>query len=99
MRGSGERHYATKQRLELSWHNKDQALIPTEDGRCGYTWVDPADPRYCETRTLIVDGHVEGERIPKCTNSEYTDRADLQPPDDNLLVRGESGACPATLST
>lgn len=33
-----------EQRLELSWYNKDRALIPTETGKYGYTWVDPRDP-------------------------------------------------------
>lgn len=37
------------QKLELTWYNKDQALIPAEEGKYGYTWVDPRDPRYCET--------------------------------------------------
>lgn len=41
-----------EQLLELSWYNKNQALIPTQSGRYGYSWVDPRDPRYCETRTL-----------------------------------------------
>ena len=40
------------QRLQLTWYNKDKALIPTETGKYGYTWVDPSDPRYCETHTL-----------------------------------------------
>ena len=35
------------QKLELTWFNKDRALIPTEEGKYGYTWVDPKDPRYC----------------------------------------------------
>lgn len=26
-----------KQRLELTWYNKDKALIPTETGKYGYT--------------------------------------------------------------
>lgn len=81
----------TKQRLELTWYNKDQALIPTEDGKYGYTWVDPADPRYCETRPLVVDGFVEGEQTPKSPDFEYSERADLPPQDDNLLIHGESG--------
>lgn len=59
----------TKQRLELTWYNKDQALIPTESGKYGYTWVDPSDPRYCETRTLIMDEYVEGFQAPKLTST------------------------------
>lgn len=44
----------TAQRLQLTWYNKDKALIPTETGKYGYTWVDPSDPRYCETHTLVL---------------------------------------------
>lgn len=81
----------TKQRLELTWYNKDQALIPTESGKYGYTWVDPSDPRYCETRTLIMDEYVEGFQAPKSDEYAYSERADLAPQDDNLLILGESG--------
>ncbi|MBT1018301.1 hypothetical protein KJY77_04000 [Canibacter sp. lx-72] len=48
------------QRLQLTWYNKDKALIPTEKGKYGYTWVDPSDPRYCETHTLVYDEFVRG---------------------------------------
>lgn len=81
----------TKQRLELTWFNKDQALIPTEHGRYGYRWVDPSDPRYCETRPLVFDDVVRGEQTPKSDSFVYSDRADLPPTDDNLLIHGESG--------
>lgn len=50
----------SSQRLELTWFNKDRALIPTKTGRYGYSWVDPSDPRYCETRTLVMDEYVRG---------------------------------------
>lgn len=80
-----------QQRLELSWYNKDRALIPTESGRYGYTWVDPRDPRYCETRTLVMDEYVEGVQAPKVEGVVYSERADLEPTTDNLLIRGESG--------
>lgn len=33
-----------QQRLELTWVNKDKALIPTGHGRYGHTWVDPGTP-------------------------------------------------------
>ena len=55
----------SQQRLQLTWYNKDKALIPTETGKYGYTWVDPADPRYCETHTLIYDEYVQGKQTPK----------------------------------
>lgn len=81
----------TKQRLELTWYNKDQALIPTETGKYGYKWVDPADPRYCETRPLVYDEYVEGNQSEKRADFEYSERADLPPQRDNLLILGESG--------
>lgn len=80
-----------QQRLELTWYNKDKALIPTETGRYGYSWVDPADPRYCETHTLIIDEYVEGKRSEKSDDFEYSERADLTPQGDNLMILGESG--------
>lgn len=81
----------TPQKLELTWYNKDQALIPTSAGRYGYTWVDPKDPRYSETHTLIEREHVRGTQRSKSSAHTYSDRADLTPTDDNLLVLGESG--------
>lgn len=81
----------TKQRLQLTWYNKDKALIPTETGKYGYTWVDPSDPRYCETHTLIMDEYVRGEQTPKSDEFEYSERADLEPQDDSLMILGESG--------
>ena len=80
-----------QQRLELTWTNKDKALIPTEQGRYGYTWVDPRDPRYCETRVLTVDETVAGTRADKEEGTTYSERADLEPQSDNLLILGESG--------
>lgn len=82
---------AKKQRLELTWYNKHQALIPAEGGKYGYTWVDPSDPRYCETHTLVYDDRVEGRQTSKSDAFQYSERADLEPQDDNLLVLGESG--------
>ena len=81
----------SQQRLQLTWYNKDKALIPTETGKYGYTWVDPADPRYCETHTLVYDEYVAGKQTPKGEEFEYSERADLEPQDDNLLILGESG--------
>lgn len=81
----------TKQRLELTWYNKDQALIPTESGKYGYIWVDPSDPRCCETHTLVLDDYVQGAQTPKSDEFAYSERADLEPQDDNLLILGESG--------
>lgn len=81
----------TAQRLQLTWYNKDKALIPTETGKYGYTWVDPSDPRYCETHTLVLDDYVQGSQTPKSDKFAYSERADLEPQDDNLLILGESG--------
>ncbi|SIS40946.1 adenine-specific DNA-methyltransferase [Corynebacterium appendicis CIP 107643] len=80
-----------KQLLELTWFNKDKALIPSEEGRYAYEWVDPKDPRYCETRALVVSEVVTGEQSPKDENTQYSERADLAPTEDNLLILGESG--------
>lgn len=79
------------QKLELTWYNKDQALIPTEAGRYGYEWVDPGDPRYCEIHTLVLGEYVEGVQSPKDSKRSYSERADYSPTQDNLLVNGESG--------
>lgn len=81
----------TNQRLQLTWYNKDKALIPTETGKYGYTWVDPSDPRYCETHTLVLEDYVHGSQTPKSDEFTYSERADLEPQDDNLLILGESG--------
>lgn len=81
----------SKSRLQLTWYNKDKALIPTETGKYGYMWVDPADPRYCETHTLVMDGYVEGAQAPKDDKHNYSAHADLKPQTDNLLIDGESG--------
>lgn len=82
-----------KQRLELTWYNKDKALIPTVTGKYGYSWVDPSDLRYCETHTLIFDEYVcvGGGRTPKLKEYSYSERADLEPQSDNLLIPSESG--------
>lgn len=81
----------TAQRLQLTWYNKDKALIPTETGKYGYTWVDPSDPRYCETHTLVLDDYVQGAQTAKSDEFSYSERADLEPQGDNLLILGESG--------
>lgn len=80
-----------QQRLELTWYNKDLALIPTQHGRYGYSWVSSDDPRYCETRSLIMDEYVHGTQSAKSDDFTYSERADLPPSDDNLLILGESG--------
>ena len=81
------------QKLELTWFNKDRALIPTEEGKYGYTWVDPKDPRYCEVHTLVAGDVVRGEQSPKEEGVTYSERADLEPTEDNLLILGELVTC------
>lgn len=61
-------------RLTLSWVGKDQALLPTPGG--GYEWVERDDPRVTEVRLLRDVGSV-GE-------------AGQSPPEDNLLITGDS---------
>ena len=80
-----------KQLLELKWPNKELALIPVADGKYDYDWVDPLDPRYCEVHALNVEEVVTGAQSPKNPSKTYSDRADLEPTDDNLLILGESG--------
>lgn len=82
---------ANSQKLEITWHNKDKALIPTTRGRYGYTWVAPTDPRYCQTNFLEYGDVVRGVQRPKEDGRTYSGRADLAPQDDNLLILGESG--------
>lgn len=81
----------SKQRLQLTWYNKDMALIPTKVGKYGYSWVHPSDPRYCETHFLIFDEYVSGTQQDKTDGVLYSERADYEPQSDNLLIRGESG--------
>lgn len=81
----------SQQRLQLTWYNKDKALIPTETGKYGYRWVEPSDPRYCETHTLVMDEYIQGKQAPKSDDYQYSEYADLEPQTDNLLVHGESG--------
>lgn len=79
------------QRLELTWFNKDKALIPIENGKYGYSWVSPQDPRYCQTRPLVLGETVEGVRAPRQEGLTYSERADLEPTTGNMLINGESG--------
>lgn len=80
-----------KQRLELTWFNKDKALIPTEQGRYGYTWVSPNDPRYNETHTFITIDEFTRKQQEKESGVTYAERAELEPQTENLLILGESG--------
>lgn len=63
-------------RLELTWTNKDQALLWSEDG--SYRWVSPADYRVAEVRLLHDAGEV-GQVGPVSRRAA-----------DNLLIRGDA---------
>ena len=47
--------------LELTWTDKDKALLSTGDGKYDYTFVDPADYRVSEVRLLHEVDRIEGE--------------------------------------
>jgi len=63
-------------RLELTWTNKDKALLPHEDGT--YEWLPPKDHRVAEVR-LLRDAGTVGDVRP-----------DEQRAKDNLLIRGDA---------
>lgn len=71
--GTSSKHHG---RLELTWTNKDQALLWAEDG--SYRWVSPADYRVAEVRLLHDAGEV-GKVGPKSRRAA-----------DNLLIRGDA---------
>lgn len=75
-----------KGRLELTWMGKDSALIPVEDGKYDYGWVDPADPRAREVKSIEVLEQV-GEVDGPTGASE------------NLLIIGDSGDALRSLGT
>ena len=82
---------SSQQKLAITWFNKDKALIPTEQGKYGYSWVKPTDPRYCQTHFLEYGDTVTGVQAEKEEGGTYSERADLTPQNDNLLIFGESG--------
>lgn len=70
--------------LELSWTDKDKALLSTGDGQYDYTFVDRSDYRVSEVRLLH-----EIERIEAATPEERP--AGLPAPTtDNLLITGDA---------
>lgn len=75
-----------KGRLELTWMGKDSALIPVEEGKYDYAWVDPNDPRALEVKSIETLEQV----------------GDLDGPtgaDENLLIVGDSGDALRSLGT
>lgn len=65
---------------------KDMALIPAENGKYDYQWVEPVDPRACEVKS-IETMHAVG------------DRAGLTGACENLLIVGDSGDALRSLGT
>lgn len=74
---------APKGRLELTWMGKDLALIPSDEGKYDYDWVDPSDPRVSEVRPILVKETV----------------GDASQAEDGLLITGDSGHALRTLVT
>jgi adenine-specific DNA-methyltransferase len=70
--------------LELTWTNKDKALLSTGDGKYDYTFVDRADYRVSEVRLLH-----EVERIEAPTPEGRPDGLP-EPTTENLLITGDA---------
>ncbi|WP_380163776.1 site-specific DNA-methyltransferase [Jannaschia sp. R86511] len=70
--------------LELTWTDKDKAILSVGDGQYDYTFVEPSDYRVSEVRLLQFVEQVEGIRA-----ASYPDGLP-EPTDDNLLVTGDS---------
>ncbi|MEV6303897.1 site-specific DNA-methyltransferase [Actinoplanes sp. NPDC051861] len=70
--------------LELTWTNKDKALLSTGDGKYDYTFVDRSDYRVSEVRLLHEVDRVEAD--------SPEDRPDglPAPTTDNLLITGDA---------
>jgi len=73
-------------RLELTWMGKESALIPAEDGKYDYAWVDPSDLRAREVKSIEVTGTVGEMGGPAGA-------------DQNLLIVGDSGDALRSLGT
>ncbi|MFG2779227.1 site-specific DNA-methyltransferase [Streptomyces prunicolor] len=71
-------------RLELTWADKDKALLSTGDGRYDYTFVDPWDYRVSEVRLLHEVG-----RIAASTPEERPVGLP-KPTEGNLLILGDA---------
>lgn len=75
---------AHRGRLELTWTDKDKALLSTGDGKYDYTLVDPSDYRVSEVRLLH-----EVERIEAEAPAERPDELP-EPTTNNLLITGDA---------
>lgn len=70
--------------LELTWTDKDKALLSTGDGRYDYTFVDPSDYRVSEVRLLHPVEQIVGlspEGLPEDVPA---------PTSGNLLITGDA---------
>ena len=65
---------------------KDMAVIPTAHGKYDYEWVDPADPRACEVKSIEVV-----KTVGEATGATGAEQ--------NLLIVGDSGDALRSLST
>lgn len=70
--------------LELTWTNKDKALLSTGDGKYDYTFVDRSDFRVSEVRLLH-----EVERVEAPTPEDRPGTLP-EPTTENLLVTGDA---------
>lgn len=70
--------------LELTWTNKDKALLSTGDGKYDYTFVDRADYRVSEVRLLHEVEHIEA------VAPEDRPGGLPEPTSGNLLVTGDA---------
>lgn len=71
-------------RLELTWSDKDKALLSATDGKYDYQFADRTDPRVLEVRVLH-----EVERVAAPTPAERLDVLP-QPTTDNFLITGDA---------
>lgn len=71
-------------RLELTWTDKDKALLSTQDGKYDYQFVAPSDRRVSEVRLLH-----EVERIEFDSPVERSDGLPA-PTTNNLLITGDA---------
>ena len=61
----------SKMRLQLTWYNKDMALIPTEAGRYGYRWVSPADAMMNRIGDVCKHSRYQKKRIRRRTDERF----------------------------
>lgn len=71
-------------RLELTWADKDKALLSTGDGRYDYTFTERDDPRVREVRLLQQVDRVEAPMPAERPNHLPV------PTTDNLLITGDA---------